>query len=163
MRLPWAPAALIELDRSGQQLAATVCPTAQASAASNRRADAACGPFGRTHCPPRVANPLAVDERAPRGCSTVARPSWAAFARRGRCVTLSYVKSSTITIRLDQDLERELDRACARTGRTRSDLARDALRRQLALLRFERLRKRALPLAESQGYLTDDDVFRDVS
>jgi predicted transcriptional regulator len=76
---------------------------------------------------------------------------------------MSYVKTSTITIRLDEELERELDRACARTGRTRSDLARDALRRQLALLRFERLRKRTLPFAESQGYLTDEDVFRDVS
>jgi metal-responsive CopG/Arc/MetJ family transcriptional regulator len=73
------------------------------------------------------------------------------------------MKSSTITIRLDEQLERELDRACARTGRTRSDLARDALRRQLALLRFEQVRKRILPLAESQGYLTDEDVFRDVS
>ncbi len=78
-------------------------------------------------------------------------------------VTLSYMKSSTITIRLDEALGRELDQACARTGRTRSDLAREALRRQLALLRFERLRRRVLPLAESQGYLTDEDVFRDVS
>jgi len=80
-----------------------------------------------------------------------------------RCVTMSYMKTSTITIRLDDALGRELDQACARTGRTRSDLARDALRRQLALLRFERVRRRVLPLAESQGYLTDDDVFRDVS
>lgn len=91
------------------------------------------------------------------------RSCTAPFARTASCVTVSYVKSSTITIRLDEQLERELDLACARTGRTRSDLARDALRRQLALLRFERLRKRVLPLAESQGYLTDDDVFRDVS
>ena len=80
-----------------------------------------------------------------------------------RRVTMSYMKTSTITIRLDDALGRELDQACARTGRTRSDLARDALRRQLALLRFERVRRRVLPLAESQGYLTDDDVFRDVS
>lgn len=78
-------------------------------------------------------------------------------------VTMSYMKTSTITIRLDDALGRELDQACARTGRTRSELARDALRRQLALLRFERLRKRTLPLAEAQGYLTDDDIFRDVS
>ena len=76
---------------------------------------------------------------------------------------MSYMKTSTITIRLDDALGRELDQACARTGRTRSELARDALRRQLAFLRFERLRKRTLPLAESQGYLTDEDVFRDVS
>ena len=73
------------------------------------------------------------------------------------------MKSSTLTIRLDEQLERELDRACARSGRTRSDLARDALRRQLAVVRFEGIRKRVLPLAEAQGYLTDEDVFRDVS
>ncbi|MBI2896452.1 MAG: ribbon-helix-helix protein, CopG family [Deltaproteobacteria bacterium] len=73
------------------------------------------------------------------------------------------MKSSTLTIRLGRDLERELDRACERTGRTRSDLARDALRRQLAVLRFERLRRKVLPLAEARGYLADEDVFRDVS
>jgi predicted transcriptional regulator len=73
------------------------------------------------------------------------------------------MRSSTITIRLDEKLDRELARACAQTGRTRSDLARDALRRQVALLRFERLRTKVLPLAEARGYLTDDDVFRELS
>lgn len=77
-----------------------------------------------------------------------------------RCLTM---KTATVTIRLDETLERELERACVQTGRTRSDLARDALRRQIALLRFERLRKKALPLAEARGYLTDDDVFRELS
>lgn len=86
-----------------------------------------------------------------------------ALSSPSRRVTMSYMKTSTITIRLDESLGRELDQACARTGRTRSELARDALRRQLALLRFERLRKRTLPLAEAQGYLTDEDIFRDVS
>ena len=100
-----------------------------------------------------------------RNSRTVAAREHSAAKMDGRTlrVTLSYMKTSTITIRLDDALGRELDQACARTGRTRSDLARDALRRQLALLRFERLRRRVLPLAESQGYLTDDDVFRDVS
>lgn len=77
-------------------------------------------------------------------------------------VTLSYVKG-TITIRLDVDLERALDRACKQTGRSRSELVRDALRRQLALLRFRRLRRKVMPLAEARGYVTDDDVFHDVS
>ena len=75
---------------------------------------------------------------------------------------MSYMRP-TLTIRLDEKLERELDRACAETGRTRSDLARAALRRQLSLLRFERLRRKVLPFAEASGYLTDEDVFRDVS
>lgn len=69
----------------------------------------------------------------------------------------------TITIRLEEGLERELNRACKQTGRSRSDLMRDALRKQLALLRFRRLRGKVMPLAEARGYVTDDDVFRDVS
>lgn len=101
-------------------------------------------------------NPFTVNDLQPSTESLRLRP-------RPQRVTMSYMKTSTITIRLDDALGRELDQACARTGRTRSELARDALRRQLALLRFERLRKRTLPLAEAQGYLTDEDVFRDVS
>lgn len=73
------------------------------------------------------------------------------------------MKSSALTIRLDPKLERELDRAVAATGRSRSDLVRDALRRQLALSQFEQLRRRLVPFAEARGYLTDEDVFRDVS
>lgn len=70
---------------------------------------------------------------------------------------------NAITIRLDPELDRLLGRLCRQTGRTRSDLVREALRRQLRLLRFESLRRRALPFAEARGYLTDDDVARDVS
>jgi len=70
---------------------------------------------------------------------------------------------SAVTIRLDDDLEQMLDRVCKETGRSRSDIVRDALRRQLTLLRFERLRRKTLPFAEARGYLTDEDVTRDVS
>jgi predicted transcriptional regulator len=73
------------------------------------------------------------------------------------------MKSKTLTIRLDSDLERELEEACADTGRSRGELVRDALRRQLSLLRFDRLRAKVLPFAEAAGLLTDDDVFRRVS
>ena len=68
-----------------------------------------------------------------------------------------------MTIRLDADLEQRLQELSAVTGRSRSELVRDALRRQLKLLQFERLRRRVLPFAEARGYLTDEDVFRDVS
>ncbi len=44
-----------------------------------------------------------------------------------------------------------------------ADIAREALRRQLRVTRFETLRKRVMPFAEARGYLTDDDVFADVS
>ena len=74
-----------------------------------------------------------------------------------------YDMRSAITIRLDPKLEKLLDQFCKRTGRSRSDLVRDALRRQLSLLRFEALRRKALPFAEARGYLTDEDVARDIS
>ena len=70
------------------------------------------------------------------------------------------MKAAIITIRLDAKLERELDRLCRQVGRSRSEVVRDALRRQIALLRFERSRRALLPLAEAQGILTDEDVFR---
>ena len=70
---------------------------------------------------------------------------------------------SAVTIRLDPKLQRELDRLCRRLGRSRSDLVRDAVRRQIAVLRFEDARRRLLPYAEAAGYVTDEDVFRDVS
>jgi predicted transcriptional regulator len=69
----------------------------------------------------------------------------------------------TLTIRLDKDLERLLDRLCKRTGQSRSEVVRAALRRELSLRRFEEIRRRVLPFAEARGYLTDEDIMRDVS
>jgi predicted transcriptional regulator len=70
---------------------------------------------------------------------------------------------STITIRLDKSLERLLGRVSRQSGRNRSEVVREALRRQLAIQSFEELRKRSAPFAEASGYLTDEDVFQDVS
>jgi predicted transcriptional regulator len=73
------------------------------------------------------------------------------------------MKTSAVTIRLDPELERRLDQVARRSGRSRSEVVRDALRRQLAVSQFEDLRRRIMPFAEARGYLTDEDVFRDVS
>ncbi len=73
------------------------------------------------------------------------------------------MKSSVVTIRLDADMEKMLDKVCKDTGRTRSDILREALRRQLSLLRFEQLRRQVMPFAEARGYLTDEDVFKAIS
>jgi predicted transcriptional regulator len=70
---------------------------------------------------------------------------------------------SAVTIRLDSKLRRELDRLCRRLGRTRSEVVRDAVRRQIALLRFDEGQRRLIPYGEAAGYLTDKGVFRDVS
>jgi len=77
--------------------------------------------------------------------------------------TLSYMKTMSVTIRLDARLQRELTRLSRQLGRSRSDFIRDALRRQLALVRFEQARRGLLPLAEAKGILTDEDVFAIVS
>ena len=73
------------------------------------------------------------------------------------------MKASTLSIRLDEDLDRLLAKASRQTGRTRSDVAREALRRQLRLTQFEAVRRRLMPFAEARGFLTDDDVFTQVS
>lgn len=77
-------------------------------------------------------------------------------------ITLSYMKN-TLTIRLDKELDRTLSEVSRRSGRTRSDVVREALKRQLALVRFDQLRKKVLPFAEARGLLTDEDIFKSVS
>jgi predicted transcriptional regulator len=73
------------------------------------------------------------------------------------------MKTNTLTIRLDGDLNDLLNKASRRSGRNRSEIAREALRRQLRISQFDALRQRLMPFAEARGYLTDEDVFADVS
>lgn len=70
---------------------------------------------------------------------------------------------ATLTMRIDDRMESELSKLAEATHRTKSDLAREMLRRQLAIRRFQDLRAKAVPYAEAAGYLTDEDVFRDAS
>jgi predicted transcriptional regulator len=70
---------------------------------------------------------------------------------------------STVTVRLDRKLDAELKKLSKQTGRPKSELIRDALRRQLAITRYEELRRSVAPFAEARGWLTDEDIFRDVS
>jgi len=67
---------------------------------------------------------------------------------------------ATLTIRLDAKLEKDLDRVAKSSGRTKSEIARKALRRQVAVARLRELRRKTLPFAEAQGLVTDEDVFR---
>ena len=73
------------------------------------------------------------------------------------------MKTATLTIRLDDDLDKLLTKATLQSGRNRSEVARDALRRQLRISQFDALRRKMMPFAEARGYLTDEDVFADVS
>jgi predicted transcriptional regulator len=73
------------------------------------------------------------------------------------------MSGKTITVRLDDDLTQILDEVCRHSGRTRSEVVRTALKRHLALLRFQQLRRQAMPYAAAHGFLTDEDVFDSVS
>jgi len=73
------------------------------------------------------------------------------------------MKTATLTIRLDKNLDNLLAKASRKSGRNRSDIAREALRRQLRLEQFEEIRKRVMPFAEARGLLTDEDIFSRVS
>ena len=73
------------------------------------------------------------------------------------------MKTTSLTIRIDKKLDDLLEKASRQTGKTKSQVAREAIERQLRLLRMEDLRRRIMPFAESRGYLTDEDVFKEVS
>jgi len=67
------------------------------------------------------------------------------------------MKTSADTIRIAPYLRKLLDKVCMQSGRTRSDIIRDSLKRQLSSIRFEQLRRQVLPFAEARGYTTDED------
>ncbi len=70
---------------------------------------------------------------------------------------------SSLTIRIDKELERLLEESSKRTGHSKSELARQAIKRQLMIESFQELRKELLPYGEAKGWHTDEDVFEDVS
>lgn len=44
-----------------------------------------------------------------------------------------------------------------------SDVVRESVRRYVAIEKFRALRKKTLPFAEAQGYVTDEDIFKAIS
>ena len=66
---------------------------------------------------------------------------------------------STLTLRVPPDLEKALERQSASLGVSKSDLAREALRRYLLVTEFRALRAKLVPRAQARGAHTDEDVF----
>jgi len=67
---------------------------------------------------------------------------------------------ATLTLRIPDDLDQELERQSAASHLSKSDLAREALQRYLRVARFRSLRAKLVPRAQAQGIHTDEDVFR---
>ena len=65
-----------------------------------------------------------------------------------------------LTLRIPEELDKELDRQSAASHLSKSDLAREALQRYLRVGRFRTLRSMLVPRAQAQGIDTDEDVFR---
>lgn len=66
---------------------------------------------------------------------------------------------ATITLRIPDSLNEALDRQSEAQSISKSDLAREALRRFLAVAEFKATRAKLVPLAEAQDVHTDEDVF----
>ena len=71
--------------------------------------------------------------------------------------------NQTLTIRIPDELKKELEELSKIEQKPVSDLVRDSLRRYVAIQRFRQLRNMVLPFAEAQGILTDEDVFKLIS
>lgn len=70
---------------------------------------------------------------------------------------------NTLTIRIPLSMRRDLQRLARRNHQPMSDLVRDSLRRYVAAEKFRELRSSAMPFAQAQGFLTDEDVFKVIS
>jgi Arc/MetJ-type ribon-helix-helix transcriptional regulator len=67
---------------------------------------------------------------------------------------------ATITLRVPDELDKELERRRTAQGVSKSDLAREALRRYLQVTDFRALRSELVARAQALGVNTDEDVFR---
>lgn len=70
---------------------------------------------------------------------------------------------NTVTIRLPDDLRADLQRISREQNKPVSEVVRESIRRYVAVEKFRALRRKVLPFAEAQGFLTDEDVFKAIS
>jgi predicted transcriptional regulator len=69
----------------------------------------------------------------------------------------------TLTLRIPDDLKEQLEELSRQQQRPTSDLVRESLRRYIVAEQLKAIRRLTVPLAEAQGFLTDEDVFKVVS
>lgn len=69
----------------------------------------------------------------------------------------------SLTIRIPDKLEKQLELISRKEHVSVSDLVRKSLERFLTIRRFRQLRAYTLPFAEAQGFLTDEEIFKKIS
>ena len=70
---------------------------------------------------------------------------------------------NTLTVRLPDDLRTKLQEISREKNKPVSDVIRESIRQYVAVEKFRSLRKKVLPFAEAQGFVTDEDVFNAIS
>jgi predicted transcriptional regulator len=68
-----------------------------------------------------------------------------------------------LTVRLPDELRKELQQISDSEAKPVSDLVRESIQRYVSIYNFRKLRNTILPFAEARGILTDEDVFRSIS
>ncbi len=70
---------------------------------------------------------------------------------------------ATLTVSLPEEITEGLAALVRRSGKSRSQVVQDALRKQIALERFKDLREKLVPKGRKAGFATDEDVFEKIS
>jgi predicted transcriptional regulator len=68
--------------------------------------------------------------------------------------------NQAITVRISDDMKKNLDELSKSEKKPVSDLVRDSIDRYTTISRFRKLRNMTLLFAEAQGILTDENVFK---
>jgi len=71
--------------------------------------------------------------------------------------------AQAITIRIPEEMRKQLQEISKSEGKPISDLVRESLKKSISIYRFRKLRDVVLPFAEAQGILTDEDVYKHIS
>ena len=70
---------------------------------------------------------------------------------------------TTLTVRISEKEAQDLKAICELSGKTRSEVVREALRCKILRERLDALRAVAIPRAREIGWLTEKDIFCDAS
>ena len=68
-----------------------------------------------------------------------------------------------ITITITEDIAPDLKQLAREKGCSEEEIALDAMKRSVVILRLERLRAKMVPHAQKMGIFTDQDVYDRVS
>ena len=76
---------------------------------------------------------------------------------------LEVTMQTTLNVRISERESQTLDALCASTGKSRSEVVRDALRGYSLRESLRQSQAQLAPLARASGWLTEEDILQEVS